>query len=48
MAFVGLQDNFAQTGPDPETLMDASGLAVDDIIQAVEGVLDLKRASGNR
>lgn len=48
MAFVGLQDNFAQTGPDPETLMDVSGLAVDDIIQAVEGVLDLKWASGNR
>ena len=39
---VGLQDNFAQTGPDPETLMDASGLAVEDIIQAAHRVLQRK------
>lgn len=44
MAFVGLQDNYAQTGPDPETLMDASGLAVGNIIDAVDEVLALKRS----
>jgi transketolase len=34
--FVGLLDNFAQTGPDPETLMDASGLAVEDIVTSID------------
>lgn len=32
---VGLQDTFAQTGPDPETLMDAMGLSVENIVAAV-------------
>ena len=32
---VGVHDSFAQTGPDPETLMDAVGLSVDDIQRAV-------------
>jgi transketolase len=31
---VGLQDNFAETGPDPESLMDAWGLSVPDLVQA--------------
>ncbi|HUX13280.1 MAG TPA: transketolase C-terminal domain-containing protein [Spirochaetia bacterium] len=31
---VGLADNFAETGPDPETLMDAWGLSVGDIVNA--------------
>ncbi len=31
---VGLADNFAETGPDPETLMDAWGLSVSDIVNA--------------
>ena len=41
--YVGLLDNFAQTGPDPETLMDASGLAVGDIVNAAGRVLARKR-----
>ena len=39
---VGLRDTFAQTGPDPETLMDAIGLSIDDILKAVERVLKRK------
>jgi transketolase len=39
---VGIQDNFSQTGPDPETLMDASGMAVRDIFEAVFAVLKRK------
>jgi transketolase len=35
---VGLQDNFAETGPDPETLMDACGLSVADLVQAAQKV----------
>jgi transketolase len=35
---VGLQDNFAETGPDPETLMDACGLSVADLVQAAHKV----------
>jgi transketolase len=35
---VGLQDNFAETGPDPETLMDACGLSVVDLVQAAHKV----------
>lgn len=39
---VGLRDSFAQTGPDPETLMDAVGLSVEDILQAVKRALSRK------
>jgi transketolase len=39
---VGVWDNFAQTGPDPETLMDAVGLSVEDIKQAVSRALKRK------
>lgn len=35
LEYVGLKDTFAVTGPDPESLMDAWGLAVDDIVAAV-------------
>jgi transketolase len=42
---VGLQDSFAQTGPDSETLMDAVGLSVKDIQQAVHRVLKRKLKS---
>jgi len=42
---VGVWDNFAQTGPDPETLMDAVGLSVEDIQQAVWRVLKRKHNS---
>lgn len=34
LEMVGLNDNFAETGPDPDTLMDAVGMSVQDIIQA--------------
>jgi transketolase len=39
---VGIQDAFAITGPDPETLMDACGLSVTDIIQACQRVVARK------
>jgi transketolase len=42
---VGIWDNFAQTGPDPETLMDAVGLSVEDIQQAVKRALKRKQNS---
>lgn len=38
--FVGLADTFAETGPDTETLMDACGLSVNDIIRAARRVLE--------
>jgi transketolase len=40
---IGLCDTFAQTGPDTESLMDACGLSVDDIVAAVKRVLKRKR-----
>lgn len=40
--FVGLFDTFAQTGPDTETLMDACGLAVNDIVAAAKRALQRK------
>ena len=39
---LGIPDTFALTGPDPETLMDAFGLGVQDIISAVQRVIRLK------
>jgi transketolase len=39
---VGLRDTFAETGPDPETLMDACGLAVLDIVSAARRALARK------
>ncbi len=41
---VGLNDNFAETGPDPETLMDACGLSVADVIRAAENAMRRKGA----
>ena len=41
---VGIQDAFAKTGPDPETLMDACGLSLSDIEQAC--VRAVKRKNG--
>jgi transketolase len=41
--FVGLQDTFAETGPDTETLMDACGLSVGDVVAAARRVLLRKR-----
>jgi transketolase len=39
---VGIRDTFARTGPDPETLMDAFGLGVDDVVAAARRVLARK------
>jgi transketolase len=39
---VGLNDNFAETGPDNETLMDAWGLSVTNIIQAAKKAIARK------
>lgn len=40
---VGLNDTFARTGLDTESLMDACGLAVEDIVNAVKRALKRKR-----
>jgi transketolase len=42
LEMVGLQDNFAETGPDPDTLMDACGLAVADVVAAARKVVGRK------
>ncbi len=34
LEMVGLNDTFAETGPDPDTLMDAVGMSVEDIVRA--------------
>jgi transketolase len=39
---VGIADRFARTGPDPETLMDAFGLAVSDIVAAAQRAIARK------
>lgn len=39
VARVGIHDAFTRTAPDPESLMDAVGLAVDDIVAAARQVL---------
>jgi transketolase len=39
---VGLNDSFAETGPDPETLMDACGLSVADVVRAAERAIRRK------
>ncbi len=38
--YVGLADTFAETGPDTDTLMDAWGLSVDDLVRAGRRVLE--------
>jgi transketolase len=45
MERVGIQDVFAKTGPDPESLMDACGLSVADIQQACHRVITRKSIS---
>jgi transketolase len=42
MVRVGVADTFALTAFDPDTLMDAFGLAVDDVVDGVEKVLQRK------
>ncbi len=41
--FIGLNDTFAQTGLDTESLMDAVGMSVADIVAATQRVLRRKR-----
>jgi transketolase len=41
--YVGLNDTFAETGPDPDTLMDAWGMSVADVVAAAQRVLRRKR-----
>lgn len=43
LEMVGLDDTFAITGLEPESLMDACGLAVEDILQAVRRGLSRKK-----
>ena len=40
---VGIADCFARTGPDPETLMDAFGLGVSDIVAAAQRAIARKQ-----
>jgi transketolase len=40
---IGIQDVFARTGPDPDSLMDAYGLSVEDIIRACKTVMQTKQ-----
>jgi len=40
---VGLKDSFALTGPDTESLMDAVGLSVEDVVQAALRAIRRKR-----
>ena len=42
---VGIGDTFARTGPDPETLMDALGLGVNDIVLAAQRAVARKLKS---
>jgi transketolase len=42
MVRVGIHDQFCRTAPDPETLMDASGLSVEDLISACHRVYNQK------
>jgi transketolase len=44
MERVGVGDAFTWTAPDPESLMDACGLAVKDIVRAVKRVLARKKS----
>jgi transketolase len=42
MVRVGIHDTFCRTAPDPETLMDAFGLSVEDILSACHRVYKQK------
>jgi transketolase len=43
MESLGIADTFARTAPDPESLMDAFGLAVSDVVQAAKRARSRKR-----
>ena len=40
--FIGLNDTFCETGPDPDTLMDAWGMSVADVVAAAKRAMQLK------
>lgn len=40
---VGINDRFVRTGPDPESIMDAFGLAVSDVVAAAHRAIGRKR-----
>jgi transketolase len=42
LEMIGIEDAFARTGPDPESLMDSLGLGISDIVAAAEHVLTRK------
>ena len=42
-ARLGIKDTFACTGPDPETIMDAYGLGIKDIVDAAWRILEKKK-----
>jgi transketolase len=41
---VGIHDTFVRTGPDPESIMDACGMSVPDIVQAAITVINRKKS----
>lgn len=41
---VGIHDTFARTGPDPESIMDACGMGVSDIVNSAMSLIDRKKA----
>ncbi len=43
LAMVGIHDAFARTGPDPESIMDACGMGVGDIVDSAMSVIDRKK-----
>ncbi|MBN1689564.1 MAG: transketolase family protein [Dehalococcoidia bacterium] len=44
LSMVGIHDTFARTGPDPESIMDACGMGVSDIVNSAMSVIDRKKA----
>ena len=44
LAMVGIHDTFARTGPDPESIMDACGMGVSDIVNSAMSLVDRKKA----
>ncbi|MFA5399264.1 MAG: transketolase C-terminal domain-containing protein [Dehalococcoidia bacterium] len=44
LSMVGIHDTFARTGPDPESIMDACGMGVSDIVNSAMSLIDRKKA----
>ncbi len=44
LSMVGIHDTFARTGPDPESIMDACGMGVSDIVSSAMSMIDRKMA----